>query len=273
MRRFWLALTVALLAFWLSIAIVLFASPAWAQTDDADLANKLSNPVSDLISVPFQFNYDCCYGPEDGGRFTLNIQPVVPFHLGADWTLIVRTILPVVTQQETVGGLGDHSGLGDTLQSFFFSPTPSPGGIIWGVGPAIYWPTASNTYLGPRKWGAGPTVVVLKQQSGWTYGLLANHIWSFAGESETADISSTFLQPFLAYAWPDSTTLTLNTESSYDWNGDQWTVPLNLTVSHIFRFGTQPVSFAIGGRYYAVTPDDGPRWGLRFVMTFLFPAG
>jgi len=114
---------------------------------------------------------------------------------------------------------------------------------------------------------------VLKQASGWTVGLLANHIWSFAGESETPDVNSTFLQPFLNYTWPDTTGITLNTESSYNWETDEWSVPLNLMLSHIFRFGTQPVSFQIGGRYYPVTPTDGPRWGARFAVVFLFPAG
>jgi hypothetical protein len=262
MRTVWIALACA----WLSV-------PAWAQGGDAELANKLSNPVSDLISVPFQFNYDCCFGPEDGGRFTLNIQPVVPVSLGKDWTVIVRTIVPVINQNETVFGMGDHFGLGDTTQSFFFSPTPKPGGFIWGVGPAIYWPTASNTYLGPRKWGAGPTIVVLKQSSGWTFGVLANHIWSFAGESETQAVNNTFIQPFIVYGWSDSTTLGLNTESTYNWVTHDWTVPINLTLGHIYRLGTQPVNFQIGARYYAVTPQDGPRWGVRFAMVFLFPAG
>jgi hypothetical protein len=239
--------------------------------DAADLAKKLSNPISDLISVPFQFNYDCCFGPADGGRFLLNIQPVIPIHLNPDWTLIVRTILPVVSQQEPVAGLGDHTGLGDTLQSFFFSPTPKPGGIIWGIGPVIYWPTASSTHLGPRKWGAGPTFVVLKQESGWTVGLLANHVWSFGGETETPDVNSTFLQPFLSYTWPDTTGITLNTESSYDWETHEWSVPVNLTLSHIYHFGKQPVSFQIGARGYPATFEQGPRWGVRFTAVFLFP--
>jgi hypothetical protein len=258
---------------WFALVFAVFWSPAWAQMGDADLSTKLSNPVSDLISMPFQFNYDCCFGPEDGGRFSLNIQPVVPIRLGQDWTLILRTIVPVINQNETGLDIGDHFGLGDTTQSFFFSPTPRPGGIIWGAGPAIYWPTASDTYLGPRKWGAGPTFVVLKQSAGWTVGLLANHIWSFAGESETEDISSTFLQPFIVYGWPDSTTLGLNTESTYNWVSDSWTVPINLTLGHIFRLGMRPVNVQIGARYYAVTPQDGPRWGVRFALTFLFPAG
>jgi hypothetical protein len=258
---------------WLALALASLATTASAQEGDADLANKLSNPISDLISVPFQFNHDCCYGPEDGGRFLLNIQPVVPIRLDPDWTLIVRTILPVINQTETMPGTGDHFGLGDTTQSFFFSPTPEPGGLIWGAGPAIYWPTASNTYLGPRKWGAGPTIVVLKQASGWTYGILANHIWSFGGETETPDVDSTFLQPFIVYGWPDSTTLGLNTESTYNWVTREWTVPINLTLGHIFRLGMRPVNFQIGARYYAATPQDGPRWGIRFAMTFLFPSG
>lgn len=76
---------------------------------DAELAKQLSNPVASLISVPFQSNYDCCFGPEDGGKFTLNIQPVVPVELSEDWNLIVRTIVPVIWQDETVAGQGNSS--------------------------------------------------------------------------------------------------------------------------------------------------------------------
>jgi hypothetical protein len=102
--------------------------------------------------------------------------------------------------------------------------------------------------------------------------LLANHIWSFAGESETPDVNSTFLQPFINYTWPDTTGITLNTESSYNWETDEWSVPLNVMLSHIYRFGTQPVSFQIGARGYPTTFEHGPRWGARFAMVFLFPA-
>ena len=256
----------------LTFLLASFATPAWAQNDDAELAVKLANPISSLISVPFQFNYDCCYGPEDGGRFTLNIQPVVPINLSPDWTLIVRTILPIVNQWETVAGTGDHFGLGDTTQSFFFSPTPAPGGFMWAFGPAFLWPTATDATIGSRKWGAGPTIALIKQTSGWTFGILANHIWSYAGESDHSDISSTFVQPVIAYTWPDTTGVSFNTESTYNWQTNQWTVPLNVSVSRIFRFGMTPVSFQIGARYYAVTPHDGPRWGLRFGTTLLFPA-
>jgi hypothetical protein len=177
--------------------------PTYGQ--DADLAKQLSNPIESLISVPFQFNYDSGYGPNDGNKTVLNIQPVIPISLNADWNLISRTIVPVVSQNDIAGNSGHQFGLGDTLQSFFFSPAqPTSGGIIWGAGPAFLLPTATDPLLGGEKWGAGPTVVALKQDGPWTYGMLANHIWSFAGDHSRDDVSSSFLQPFVSYTTPDA---------------------------------------------------------------------
>lgn len=236
---------------------------------DVDLAKKLSNPVANLISVPIQFNYNEGYGPKDAGQVLVNIQPVIPFSISEKWNLITRTILPVVWQGSPAEGVDSEFGLGDTTQSFFFSP--KEGSVIWGVGPAVLWPTATSDELGTRQWGLGPTAVVLKQTDGWTFGALANHIWSFAGENDHEDVNQTFLQPFISYTWHTATSLTLNTESTYDWTAEEWTVPINLMVAQLVRLGKQPVQFQLGGRYYAESPDDGPEWGLRFAIVFLFP--
>lgn len=254
-------------------AASLLGSAGLACADDADLAKQLSNPVASLISVPFQFNYDRGYGPDDGYRATLNIQPVVPISLNDDWNLISRTILPLITQHDVAGQSGTQSGLGDTTQSLFFSPkAPGPGGVIWGVGPAMLLPTATDDMLGSGKWGAGPTAVLLKQSGPWTYGVLANHIWSFAGDDDRSDVNSTFLQPFLSYTTPTAWTFGLNTESTYDWTNDDWSVPINFTVAKLVKFGKQPVSFTVGARYWAQTPESGPEgWGVRGVVTLLFP--
>jgi len=259
-------------------AILLVAAPSHALAQaaaDVDLAKKLANPISSLISVPFQYNYDCCFGPSDARRDLLNIQPVIPTKLNADWNLIIRTILPVVYLESPAPGLDTTFGLSDTLQSFFFSPSNSPGGLTWGVGPAIQWPTGTDELIDSGKWSAGPTAVVLKQHDGWTYGILANHIWSFAdaGGRGRPEVDQTFLQPFLAYTWADSTTLTLNSETTLNWTAEEWSVPINLLVSRIYNFGKQPVSLGVGGRVYVETPDGGPDWGLRAVATFLFPTG
>src|SRR5690606_29020771 len=143
---------------------------------DADLAKQLANPVSSLISVPFQNNYDCCYGPADGFRYTLNVQPVVPMSISSEWNLIARTIPPVIYQAEPVAGQGSEWGLGDVLQSFFFSPKQSVNGITWGVGPAALLPVGSDGFSA-EQFGVGPTGVVLRQKGPTTMGVLANHIW------------------------------------------------------------------------------------------------
>jgi hypothetical protein len=254
-------------------AACLVMSPAFAQTD-AELAKKLSNPVASLISVPFQYNYDSDYGvADDGKRSFINIQPVIPFDINPEWNLISRTILPVIDQDDLPSGSGGKSGIGDVVQSLFFSPkAPTSGGLIWGAGPVLLLPTASDDLLGSEKWGLGPTGVVLKQQGPWTYGALANHIWSVAGDDKRADINATFLQPFLSYTTPMATTYGMNTESTYNWEVNKWSVPINLTVSQLMKLGDQPVSIAGGVRYWAQSPDSGPEgWGFRLVLTLLFP--
>ena len=137
----------------------------------------------------------------------------------------------------------------------------------------LYLPTNTDDLLGPDKWGAGPTAVGLWQGNGWTVGMLANHIWSFAGSKGDAAINSTFLQPFISYTTPDAWTFSLNTESTYNWENKEWSVPINGVVSKLVRFGKQPVSLAAGVRYWADSPDGaGPKGlGGRLVVTFLFP--
>jgi len=245
-----------------------------AATEDsqAELAKKLNNPVASLISVPIQNNWDFGIGSADAMKYTANIQPVIPVSITEDWNVIVRTILPVIYAESPTPGGSSTSGLGDTTQSFFFSPkAPTKHGWIWGAGPVFYWPTSTDDVLGPGKVGAGPTAVLLKQEHGWTYGILANHIWSFAGQGDTPDINSTFLQPFVSFTTKTYTSFTLNTESSYNWDSHDWTVPLNLMVAQLVKIGKLPVQFQIGGRYYAERPAGGPDWGLRFAVVFLFP--
>lgn len=295
-------------------ALTLF-SAVRAEDDAAELAKQLSNPVSSLISVPFQANEDFHMGPTNKGyQFKLNIQPVIPVSISQDWNLIIRTILPVISQHDVFyrdiptrfPGLPDRilreippalrddaeklasklyrdairkhpqnrsqDGLGDTTQSFFLSPkAPGPGGIIWGVGPVFLYPTATQDMLGGEKWGLGPTFVLLKQTGGWTVGILANQIWSVAGNSERNNISSSFVQPFISYTTKMHTTYALNTESTYDWEDSQWTVPINLTVAQVLKIGKQPVQIQLGGRYYAEGPSGAPDWGVRLAFTLLFP--
>jgi hypothetical protein len=260
------------LAAWLAAALLLGSAPAAAQGDaSAELAKKLQNPVASLISVPLQSNWDFGIGHADAMRYTLNVQPVIPIPLGKSWNLITRTIVPFIHAESPLEGGDAAGGIGDIVQSFFLSPAEPLGGWILGGGPVLLYPSASDDALGGEKWGAGPTAVVLRQDGGWTYGILANHIWSFAGDDKRTDVDATFLQPFVTYTSTTHTTFGLNTESTYDWERSQWTVPVNVFVSQLLKLGSQPISLTLGVRHYAERPRGGPDWGLRFAVTFLFP--
>jgi hypothetical protein len=256
----------------LGLFILIFASPLIAE-DSEDLAQKLANPVAALISVPLQYNYDENYGPEHkGSKSYINVQPVIPISLTEDYNLISRTILPLVSNNDVPLGKND-TGTGDIVQSLFFSPKkPTSDGLIWGLGPVLLIPTASEYFLGGDKWGVGPTFVGLMQEGPWTFGLLANHIWSYAGDNDRKDVNATFLQPFVSYITKTKTTFTLNTETTYDWESDEASVPLNAIVSQLLKIGNQPIQIGVGPRYWLNSPDGGPEyWGVRAVFTILFP--
>jgi hypothetical protein len=191
-------------------AVVAFAvaavvlCPSARADEGADLAQDLTNPVADLLTIPIQLNYDQNFGPaDDGWKLQTNIQPVLPFNLNDDWNLITRTIMPVIWQDEIVPGAGSQFGLGDITVSLLASPKKPTNGVIWGVGPILYLRTATDQLLGAEKWGAGPSAIALTMRGRWTMGALANHVWSFAGSDDREDINSTFVQP---PSWPTPST-------------------------------------------------------------------
>lgn len=238
---------------------------------DAELAKQLSNPIAALISLPLQLNWDDNIGPDrTGSRLTLNIQPVVPFSLNADWNLISRTILPVIRQDDVVPGAGSQSGVGDIVQSFFFSPKqPTASGWIWGVGPVFLLPVGSDRFT-TDTWGVGPTAVALRQSGPMTIGVLANHIEGVGGSGP--DLRQSFIQPFASYTTPTLWTYGINTEATYDWKREQWAAPLNLNVSKVVSVGSQKLSVGGGVGYWMTSPESGPHgWRFRLVVTFLFP--
>jgi hypothetical protein len=271
-----------------AIAVLVAAAPALAQTPadtpaaqlaaggDADLAKQLSNPVASLVSVPLQFNWDQLVGPDDDTRLTMNFQPVVPIGLNEDWNMIVRWIMPYVAQPRLFEGALPTSGLSDIVASVFFSPA-KPGRFIWGAGPALLLPATADPLLGTGKWAVGPTVVILKQTGGWTYGLLANHLWSYAGDDFTggaprSDVNSTFVQPFVSYTTATAVTYGVNLEAAANWEADdEWTVPMHVTISKLTKFGPFPMSVGGGIGIFTAAPGGRPDWRLRFVTTLLLP--
>ena len=258
----------------LMMGVTLVAVSSASADEASEMAKKLANPISSLISLPIQANYDQNFGSnEEGERWLVNVQPVIPISLNEDWNIISRTILPLIDQKNMPLPGMKKTGLGDITQSIFFSPkAPTSSGWIWGVGPVLYLDTATDDALGAQKWGAGPTAVALKQVGPWTYGALVNQVNSFAGDGSREDISAAFVQPFVSYVTSTKTTISLNAESSYNWKGNEWSVPVNLFVAQMLKAGDQLLQVGVGARYWAEAPNFGPEgWGLRLQLTLLFP--
>jgi hypothetical protein len=179
------------------------ADEAEAGTKEAAeaLQKATQNPVASLISVPVQNNSNFDVEPGYRNQDVLNLQPVIPIGISKDWNLIVRWIMPIVYQPVPnppgAPETGQY-GLGDMLPSFFISPK-KPGKLIWGVGLVFQLPTATNTYLGQGKLGIGPTVVALMQPGHWTLGVLANNVWSVAGNGYRPEVNQFLLQYFINY--------------------------------------------------------------------------
>jgi hypothetical protein len=256
-------------------------TPAAATNTDA-LRNAAQNPIASLVSVPIQENFNFNNGPADRTQNVLNIQPVIPLNVGTNWNLIVRWIIPVIYQPLPVPQVSGPPtqttgayGLGDMNPSFFLSPKKSK--VIWGIGPTLVLPTATNTtYLGQGKFSVGPSVVALVQPKPWTIGFLANNVWSVAGHAniDKPPVNQFLLQWFVNYNMKKGWYLTTSPIVTANWRapgGSVWTVPFGGGVGRIMKVGFQPVN--ITAQFYgnAVHPPGASPWGLRLQFVLLFP--
>jgi len=249
------------------------SAPGGAPMSAEKLAKEAQNPVANLISVPFQYNANFGFGIDDDVQSVLNIQPVIPFEVTPEWNLITRTILPVIYQPSVAPTISDEFGLGDTTFTAFASPSKTDG-FIWGAGPAFLLPTATDDALGTGKWGAGPSFVGLVIAGPWVAGALVNNIWSFAGDSDRADVNQMTLQPFVNYNLPDGWYLTSSPIILANWEADsddRWTIPVGGGVGKIIHVGKLPLNTSLQGYYNIESPEIGPEWQLRFQVQLLFP--
>jgi hypothetical protein len=272
----------------LSILLLLISLPARAlaqqESNTEELAKKTQNPVADLISVPLQSNWNFGAGSRDKTIYVLNIQPVIPISISQEWNLITRVITPVINQPSLFRGTNGATGLGDINPTLFLSPA-GPGALIWGFGPTMTLPTATDRDLGSGKWSIGPAVVALTMHGHWVYGALLNNQWSFAGWGDKP-VNTMLLQWFVNYNLPDGWYLTTSPIVTADWKADKagnvWTVPLGGGVGKLFRLGQilplqgdpiakLPINTQIGAYGNVAKPEFGPDWQLRFQIQFLFP--
>ncbi len=262
---------------WVGAGLGLYPSacvPAIAQ-DAPSLARAAKNPFSDVVNL--QFIYDASPGMGAGNQtqHTLTLQPVIPFNVNPDWSIITRTVLPLIAQPGANPGDGWISGPGDTQLAFFLSPTHVEP-LVWGVGPVFQLPTATNEALGQGKWGAGPAAGVQWMGEQWTVGALVTNIWSFAGDHSRPAVNQLEFQPQINYNFksnPDryltfAPTITANWKAS---GSERWTVPLALGIGQLVKFGGQSVNLQASAYYNVVRPADAVNWTFELTVQFLFP--
>lgn len=258
------------------VTLSLLSRMAFAQEKPAvsaeELAKKLSNPVAALISVPFQDNMDIGIGTYNGSKNTLNFQPVIPLSLSDKLNLITRYIIPIVSQRDITEQGASQSGLSDAVVSAWFSPAEAKNGLTWGIGPVFLVPIATNDMLGTKKFGIGPTALVLKQSHGWTVGGLVNQIWSVAGDASRSDVNQMFIQPFFSYNWKSGAGVSVNTEITRNWTAANTAAFIIPALTAVTKMGTQIVSFAVGPRIQVAAPSGAKAdLGVRAAVTLVFP--
>jgi hypothetical protein len=257
-------------SFTLFSLFALLLRPAAAQ-DANELAKQTQNPVASLITVPLQGNWDFGLGDNKLTSTLLNVQPVMPFAVSASTNVILRVIMPLTSQPGSASDAPRINGMGDILATAFFSPSKS-GRIIWGVGPVISLPTATDNALGSEKFGIGPSAVVLTQPGPWTVGFLFNQVWSTSGAADRPKVNRTFLQPFANYNLGRGLSVGASMEATGDWEAAQhWTAPLLFNVSKVALLGKRPVSFQAAAGPSVASPDGGMSWRFRLSASFLFP--
>ena len=120
--EFFALLTIPFLLTALSTQAAEPQQPSKQETSDEELVKQTQNPIADLISVPFQNNYNFAAGPKHNHMiYLLNIEPVIPIHITEAWNLISRIIQPVINIPSLAPG-GNATGLGDMNPTFFLSP-------------------------------------------------------------------------------------------------------------------------------------------------------
>lgn len=262
-----------------------------SETETEELAKKTQNPVANLISVPLQNNFNWGTGfRQNKLLYVLNIQPVIPVSLNSEWNLINRIIMPVINQPSLFPSFNGRepstsaTGFGDFNPTAFLSPA-KPGEVIWGIGPTMTLPTATDRNLGAGKWSMGPAAVALAMPGHWVFGALINNQWSFAGWGDKA-VNAMLLQPFINYNFPGGWYLTSSPIITANWKadkaGDVWTAPLGGGFGKLFRLGQilpleghplakLPINTQLAAYDNVARPEFGSKWQLRFQIQFLFP--
>ena len=252
------------------VLMLLTAGILNAQESKEELSQAAANPIANMISVPFQNNLNMNYGPFNRNVNVLNIQPVIPL---AGGKVVTRTIFPIVSIPDFGAESGTlTSGLSDVVFTAFYVPESK--GLIWGIGPVFELPTGGSL-RGSEKWSVGPSFLALLQPGDWTFGVLMNNTWSFAGDSDREDVNHMLLNLFIVKQLGDGWYVNSAPIITADWtvdSEDRWIVPLGAGGGKVIMLGGKlPLNLQTQMYYNVIRPDFGPEWQWRMQAQFILP--
>ena len=251
------------------VVTALILNSAFVTAKAVDLAKEDQNPLSRFYIIRFEDNAQFGFGPDNDVLNFFRIQPLIPFDLNENWNLVTRAVIPIVHQPWPES----TDGLGDVALAMFLTPAKARK-FIWGVGPALVLPTATDALIGAEKWLAGPAVAGVYTSGPWLVGAVIQNLWSFAGDDGRQDVNVMTLRPVINYNLPNGWYLSSSPSIAANWKADgdnRWLVPLGGGVGKIFTIGGQRMSALVESYYHIMSPEIGPDWQLRLQLSFLYP--
>ena len=236
---------------------------------DAAAKDAAENPVAAAISLPLQNNTFYGAGPYRRAENELLIEPVVPIRLSENWMVISRTIVPVVVVPRRSSTAGVDYGLSNIQPQFYLSPVHA-GKIVWGVGPQLWLPTATDHSLGINKWGGGPATVALFRSGHLLTGTLISN--QFAGVNHVHENQMT-INPFAFYNFKHGWYAVSTPIMTADWTAERnkrWTVPVGGGAGKLFKIGGQPLNARAEYFNDVRTTTGGTDWQMQTQLQFLF---
>ena len=256
----------------LTMSILLATATAMAG-NSTDWAIQSQNPMADILKLPLQNNFNSGTGHKSQTEYRLNLKPSMPSDLSSDWTLVNRLDIPFIYQPGRVSGEKDSFGLGDTTYESFYGPAGDRT-LYWGAGPAFQIPTATDNQIGSKKWSAGLAATASMVKGPVVAGVRANHLWSFAGKDDRADINRTTFEYFAYWNLGSGWWIGTSPVNTADWDAIQsevWTIPIGGGIGKIVMRGRTPINLKLEAYHYAEVQTGGADWSAVLSIEFLLP--
>ncbi len=241
-----------------------------AQPSADEIAKALANPNTPLAKLTTKIQFRTFDGSlpnaSSQSSTTLLLQPSFPFPLSNGDVVFFRPGIPIIFGQPVIngsGGFDSKTGLGDIGFDLAYGRTNKETGLVTALGIIATLPTATPSELGGRNFNLGPEVLIGLINAKYVIGAFPNHQWKVAGNGATTNLTS--IQIFANLLPGNALVVGTSPILNYDWNNEQWTIPLNLTVGKTYVLGSRPWSFSMEANYYVDAPSTfGPQWFIGF---------